>query len=76
MKVCSLHFKNDDSFFGGEGRGTYVKELPDLTAGGKCYDRYDAIEAARNLLNFKESAAVVSKTPVEIKKIYEDKGVQ
>ncbi|KAF2898575.1 hypothetical protein ILUMI_07603 [Ignelater luminosus] len=54
----------------------HVEELPDLTAGGKCYDRYDTIEAARNLLNFKESSAVFSKTPVEIKKTYEDKGVQ
>ncbi|KAF2885556.1 hypothetical protein ILUMI_20624 [Ignelater luminosus] len=53
-----------------------TKELPDLTAGGKCYDRYDTIEAARNLLNFKESSAVFSKTPVEIKKTYEDRGVQ
>ncbi|KAF2896681.1 hypothetical protein ILUMI_09496, partial [Ignelater luminosus] len=49
------------------------KELPDLTAGGKCYD---TIESARKLLYFKESPAVFSRTPVEIKKTYEDKGVQ
>ncbi|KAF2890631.1 hypothetical protein ILUMI_15542 [Ignelater luminosus] len=51
----------------------HVEELPDLTAGWKCYD---TIEAARNLLNFKESSAVFSRTPVEIKKTCKDKGVQ
>ncbi|KAF2900052.1 hypothetical protein ILUMI_06136 [Ignelater luminosus] len=72
MKVYSLHFKNDD-FFLVEKAVEHVEELPDLTAREKCYD---TIEAARNLLYFKESPAVFSRTPVEIKMTYEDKGVQ
>ncbi|KAF2892070.1 hypothetical protein ILUMI_14103, partial [Ignelater luminosus] len=51
----------------------HVEGLPDLTAGEKSYD---TIEAARNLLYFKESPTVFSRTPLEIKKTYEDKGVQ
>ncbi|KAF2891232.1 hypothetical protein ILUMI_14941, partial [Ignelater luminosus] len=125
MKVCSLHFKNDDFVFGGahinkikrlkktavpslnlsvrshdcilsptqmqkhldreqrlqnrdkkksvQKAVEHVEGLPDLTAGEKSYD---TMEAARNLLYFKESPTVFSRNPLEIKKTYEDKGVQ